>query len=1353
MTTEPIDSSPSGRDGRLEKVLIEYLEALEDGRPVDRQDLLRRYPEFAAELAEFFADRDRLEKLAAPLRALAPKGPQKTDAGANAATIGHDGNAAPDLSPGTTVRYLGDYELLEEIARGGMGVVYRARQVSLNRIVALKMILAGQLASAVEVQRFKTEAEAAANLDHPNIVPIYEVGEHEGRHYFSMKLIVQNSAAGNQESDSRHAARFLATVARAVHYAHQRGIIHRDLKPANLLLDEHGQPHVTDFGLAKRMEGDAHLSQSGAIVGTPAYMAPEQAAGKKGLTTAADVYSLGAILYERLTGKQPFSGATPMEILLQVMDKEPVPPRQVRPGIDRDLDTIVLKCLEKDPARRYPSADALADDLERWLAGEPLRARPAGTLEKAWKWARRKPAQAALALTVLVATAALLVVGVVFNTQLGIARTEIEVRKEEVSKVQAEAAVKMADADNRLAQAKAVQRHMNYVGELTRAHRDLDDHFPLQACTILDQYLDSDLRDWAWHYLRGQCQRELRVLPGGENSLAWSPDGKVLATSLGFGRSVILRDPDGGEIVRNMVRTDAEWPCLGLVFDREGKRLAGWQLQKKFYLWDVASGKLLREWNDPHAYGPLALHPDGRQLATAVDHDPDVVQVWDADTGELIKTLQFTFPGNPRSQETFYSGAPVRALAYSPDGKLLALGTVNGLVIFWNTKTFEKTDEVAVGRYIDALAFDPSGKLLYTGDYGSYLSLLRTEPSGKWSKQGFVHLGPANEVNRIAVDPQGGRVLTASKDNVIRLWQVRDNEFVLLTSWSGHELPIRGLAFSPDGQRFASMDFDYSKMRPIKIWDAAALDVPAGGWPGHLTEGLLDVAPSPDGKTWAVARFNDKWESTTVLCDAASGEVVWEITKGPTYHGIPRPQRAAFSPDGKRLATMDPVATPATVQVWDVAGRKHLYQLEKAGEHILFSPDGRWLVTMDRKGDAIQFWDTATGARAFSHQPGKKYDQGDYAQYGTVLAFTPDSRFLVLASGLMFQVRADGLKEVHTYAFPDKSGHSFANPERVNCLAISPDGRYLASSTWPGEVDLWDLKTPSLVQKISEGRIPWTHPSFFQNQWLAFSPDSRTLAYATEFGAVRLWDLAAGQDVLVLEEGRLHDWQRARLFFSPDGKKLFAHSQKRSGVPFSRGRWDVWNATPLPAEVAYDRTAGKHFDDLVKRYGLKEEIQARALADTTLSEPLRQSILRQLATLGEDPIVLNDMAWQVAAKPGRPVKDYQYALRQAQRAHELMPNAYNLHTLAAAYYRLGEYDKSLKTLRQAISMRPEKDRTEGVWDLPFLAMIHHHLGQPDQARAYLTDLRGLADPDRGYSDEPLQQALLAETEALIGNKK
>jgi tRNA A-37 threonylcarbamoyl transferase component Bud32 len=394
------DEPVSEHEQEVNRVIAAYLEAERLGQAPDREELLRQHPHLAEELCSFFADRDRLARL-----------------GESLATVPTAGTRARYFAA-TKVRYFGDYELLEEIARGGMGVVFKARQLSLKRTVALKMILAGELASPAEVQRFHREAEAVANLDHPNIVPIYEVGEHDGHHYFSMKLIeggnltaacgVAVPATPQAAPDQRWVAQLLATIARAVHYAHQRGILHRDLKPANILIDRDGQPHVTDFGLARKVEGDSRLTESGGIVGTPSYMAPEQAAGRKDLSVAVDVYSLGAILYEMLTSRAPFRAEARLETLMQVMDRDPEPPRNLNPHLDTDLETICLKCLRKEPEQRYESAAALADDLERWLRHEPIQARPSTLWERAVKWFRRQRAVAgAWGVSVLVSLAAL----------------------------------------------------------------------------------------------------------------------------------------------------------------------------------------------------------------------------------------------------------------------------------------------------------------------------------------------------------------------------------------------------------------------------------------------------------------------------------------------------------------------------------------------------------------------------------------------------------------------------------------------------------------------------------------------------------------------------------------------------------------------------------------------------------------------------------------------------------------------------------------------------------------------------------------------------------------------------------
>jgi serine/threonine-protein kinase len=323
---------------------------------------------------------------------------------ARAPTLPEDvaGRASASMPPG--------YEVLGELGRGGMGVVYKARHISLGRLVALKMILAGRHAGQVELDRFRTEAQAVARLQHPNVVQIHEVGEHDGLPYFSLEFCPGgplNRKLGGTPLPAREAATLVERLASAMQAAHDKGVVHRDLKPANVLLAEDGTPKVTDFGLAKKLD-EAGLTQTGAVMGTPSYMAPEQAGGGKDIGPACDVYALGAILYECLTGRPPFKAATPYDTIAQVLGSEPAPPSRLNARVPRDLETVCLKCLQKAPARRYASAEALAEDLHRFLAGEPIQARPVGRWERARKWARRRPAAAALS-----AVAALAVLGLV----------------------------------------------------------------------------------------------------------------------------------------------------------------------------------------------------------------------------------------------------------------------------------------------------------------------------------------------------------------------------------------------------------------------------------------------------------------------------------------------------------------------------------------------------------------------------------------------------------------------------------------------------------------------------------------------------------------------------------------------------------------------------------------------------------------------------------------------------------------------------------------------------------------------------------------------------------------------------
>jgi hypothetical protein len=452
----PSKTGPSERVQKLDEVIAAFLEADQSGKAGDRDAWLQRYPELADELRRFFEQHDRLAHLAAPLRAAEPT-PTVDDRTSTLAPRAQE-HAAPDVP-----RSFGDYEILEEIARGGMGVVYLARQTKLNRTVALKMILAGGHTGTAELERFRTEAEAIARLQHPHIVQVFEVGEREGLPFLALEFCpgggLDKKLAGTP-LPPQEAAGLVETLARAMHAAHDKGVIHRDLKPANVLLAEYSTPKITDFGLAKKLD-EAGRTATGAVMGTPSYMAPEQAGGKtKELGPACDIYALGAILYECLTGRPPFKAATPLDTIMQVVHDEPVPPRQLQSRVPADLETVCLKCLQKEPGKRYATAAELAEELGRFRRGELIRARPVGRLERGWRWCRRNPALAAALAAVLLVFAA----GATVSTVLAIRE----------SHARSEADHEADNARTKESAAVAAKKDLQKVNtELTQAQKDL----------------------------------------------------------------------------------------------------------------------------------------------------------------------------------------------------------------------------------------------------------------------------------------------------------------------------------------------------------------------------------------------------------------------------------------------------------------------------------------------------------------------------------------------------------------------------------------------------------------------------------------------------------------------------------------------------------------------------------------------------------------------------------------------------------------------------------------------------------------------------------------------------------------
>jgi WD40 repeat protein/tRNA A-37 threonylcarbamoyl transferase component Bud32 len=1055
----------------------------------------------------------------------------------------HDQETTHPSGRGDPPRHFGDYEIQGEIARGGMGIVYRARQVSLNRPVALKMILADQLAQASQVVRFYTEARAAARLDHPHIVPIHEIGEEDGRHFFSMKLMEGGSLsehiAGRPGLAENHrAATWMAKVSHAVHFAHQHGILHRDLKPSNILLDAAGEPHVADFGLARIAEDATDVTRTNTLLGSPAYMAPEQAAeGARALTTAADVHSLGAILYELLTGRPPFLGTTPLETLRQVAEREPEDPRRLNPRIHDDLAAICLKCLEKDPSRRYAGADELADELDRFLAGQPIRARTPGQLEKVRRWCRRQPALAAL-----VGSVALLLMALTIGVIVAAWWIELARRAEREERSKALVANAGLEHANSLLAETVTSLEWQRAEELFRsgdAGRGLA-HFAAllrraPANRLAAERILSALLHRNWVVPDGRPLPH----PGQVYSVAFSPDGRHLVTGCGDHHARVWDVRSRREVLRIEHPEDVRDAC----FSPDGTRIAAACADSIVRIWDWQTGELLvgplrhERW----AFG-VSFSPDGERIVTA--SGDRTARVWSARTGALLLTLaghtdqvwQAVFSPDGRLVATashdrsarlweartgeargpvLRHGAKVLGVAFSPDGTRVASSSRDQSAVISNVET--GTPVLPTLRHaggLNSIQFDPNGRILVTSGFDNSARLWDAR-SGEPCSQLFRH---QEQINQAAFSPRDHLLATAGDDWIVRCWDTRPS--VALQEPMRHAGAVRWSEFNPDGTRAATAAED----RTARVWDALT------GLP--LTEPLRhsdtvrSVRFSPDG------RF-------VVTASADHSAWVWEVRTGERVRGPFRHAgelwSASFSPDGRRLVT---ASGDHTARVWEVDSPEPLTPaLQHKGEVFMarFSPDGTRIVTASADHTA-RVWNADNGAPM---TPSLRH--GDKVRDAH---FSPDGLHVATAS-------MDNTGRIWDARDGSPVGRVLQHLRTVETIAFSPDGRRLVTASLDHTARIWDATTGGPVTP------PLTHDEGVT--FADFSPAGDRVVTASTDHTARAWDVRTG---LPLSDPLAHKAPVGMARFSPDGERVVTATL----APDSAAR--VWQVPAAPAGVA-----------------------------------------------------------------------------------------------------------------------------------------------------------------------------------------